>query len=155
MGKKKEKGPSSKVHCEVEEILFTKVKEELKDETLVKNEKVEIDEKDNKWIEPDFYSAETKRIGEIHAHYGKIKGAQWNKITKDILKMLLFEKKQKKKYKKYIVVCSKEEAEQLKGDSYVAMAIKEFRINLMYMEIDESLQKKLLEEQKRQDLSKK
>lgn len=66
------------------------------------------------FICPDFYSVENKIIGEIHAHIGRLKGAQPDKIASDVLKMLFYEKVSGCNWKKYIAVCSKEELEQLK-----------------------------------------
>ena len=107
---------------------------------------------DGECICPDFYSEKTRRIGEIHSHTGKIKGAQWGKITKDILKMLLFEELSQATYEKYLIVCSKEEEEQLLGSSFVALTIRTYGIHLKYIEITESRRMELIEAQAKENL---
>ena len=51
------------------------------------------------YIQPDFFSEENGIIGEIFTHIGKTKKAQENKISNDILKMLLLEKVRGKTYR--------------------------------------------------------
>ena len=88
---------------QVEEILFHKV-EDLLNVKLSKNKKIFLADNAFTYIQPDFYSEEEYIIGEIFAHIGKHKKAQDNKIANNILKMLLFEKKTNKQYRKIVVV---------------------------------------------------
>lgn len=67
-------------------------------------------------------------------------------------RMLSFEKDYGKKFKKYIVVCNKEEYEQLQGGSYLAHAIKQYKIELILLELDKDHKKQLRKAMKEQDL---
>ena len=83
------------------------------------------------------YSADNCIIGEIFAHIGKPKKAQDNKIANDILKMLLLEKIAGKHYRKIIVVCDEQEEKKLKGSSALSESIRQFGIEILYIEINE------------------
>lgn len=150
MKQKREKS-NSIIHKKVENEVFALVKEWLQDDTLVANPVLPLGT-DGECICPDFYSEKTYRIGEIHSHTGKIKGAQWGKITKDILKMLLFEELSQTTFEKYLIVCSKEEEEQLLGSAFVALAIRTYGIHLKYIEIPESRRMELIEAQVKENL---
>ena len=76
---------SSHVQMQAEEMLFQKV-ESIIGVKLEKNEKVYLADNAYTYIQPDFYSEESKIIGEIFAHIGKPKKAQDNKIANDVLK---------------------------------------------------------------------
>lgn len=104
----------------------------------------------NVHIEPDFYSEVESIIGEIFVHIGKPKKAQNNKIANDILKMILLEKVRGKKYRKMIVVCDKEEEKTLYGTSYVAESIRQFDVEIIYIELDEETRSAIFMAQKRQ-----
>ena len=92
----------SDVQVEIEAIMLREIQKELRDDTIVKPDSLPLDTDGTVYICPDFYSEENKTIGEIHAHIGRLKGSQPDKIASDVLKMLLFEKEQGIKYKKYI-----------------------------------------------------
>ena len=105
-------------------------------------------------IKPDFYSEEQHIIGEIHAHLGKLKPAQVRKVATDVLKMLMFEKDYGEEFTKYIVVCDEEEEKQLKGDSYLAEAITQYKIKVDCVDLSEKEKEKLEEAMKSQNLFK-
>ena len=92
---------SSHVQMHAEDIIFQKVAA-LLGITLERNPKVFLADNTSTFMQPDFYSAEDKVVGEIFAHIGKPKKAQGNKIANDILKMLLLEKTTGKQYRKII-----------------------------------------------------
>ena len=104
-------------------------------------------------MQPDFYSAEDKVVGEIFAHIGKPKKAQGNKIANDILKMLLLEKTTGKQYRKIIVVCDIEEQKSLEGKSVLAESIRQFGIEILYIELDEETQMQILKAQELQKMT--
>ena len=95
------------------------------------------------YIQPDFYSHKDCIIGEIFAHVGKPKKAQDNKIANDILKMLLLEKVEEKKYRKIIVVCDDAELKKLKGLSALSESVP----------IDHALREMLIKAQDRQKMT--
>ena len=105
------------------------------------------------YIQPDFYSAEYCIIGEIFAHIGKPKKAQDKKIANDILKMLLLEKLAGKYYRKIIVVCDELEEKKMKGSSALSESIRQFAIEILYIQIDEQLRQEILNAQKRQKMT--
>lgn len=142
----------SDVQMEIEAIMLRKIKKELCDDTIVKPDSLPLDTSGTVYISPDFYSEDNKIIGEIHAHIGRLKGAQPDKIASDVLKMLLFEKERGIKYKKYIAVCDQDEYKQLRGKSALAESIRVFGIELLLIQIPEKDYKRLQENMKKQNL---
>jgi hypothetical protein len=104
-------------------------------------------------MQPDFYSAEHFIVGEIFAHIGKPKKAQDNKIANDILKMLLLDKVTGKHHRKIIVVCDTSEKKKLEGKSVLAESIRQFNIEIMYVEIDAETQKEIIAAQELQKMT--
>lgn len=143
---------SSHVQVQVEEVIFHKV-EELLNLKFEKNKKIYLADNAFTYMQPDFYSAEDCVVGEIFAHIGKPKKAQDNKIANDILKMLLLEKKTGKQYRKIIVVCDMAEKKKLEGQSVLAESIRQFGIEVLYVEIGEDLQKQILKAQELQKMT--
>ena len=149
---------NSEVQARMEKVIFKKVKKEkLFDGSLYKpTQPIIIDSEGLTYIIPDFYSKESKVIGEIHSHIGRLKSSQMHKIANDILKMLLHDKIKGEPYKKYIAVCDKEEYTQLKeGKSFVATAIKGFNIEVLYVELEKSDYEELANAMKKQNLASK
>ena len=133
------KNADSSVQREIEKVLVEEFRkahqEEFKFDVLDKlgNKKVWLDIENDDYIEPDIYSEEHGIVGEIHTHIGALKSAQKHKVSADILKMLTLEKACGKKLKKYIIVCSEEEKEQLtKSNSHLAFSIKFYNIKVEY-----------------------
>lgn len=143
---------SAHVQMQAEEVLFHKV-EDLLNVNLNKNKKIFLADNAFTYIQPDFYSEEDGIIGEIFAHIGKPKKAQDNKIANDILKMLLLEKKTSKQYRKIIVVCDEDEQKKLKGLSALAESIREFDVEIMYIELEENIRNQIIEAQKLQRMT--
>ena len=135
-----------------EEKIFTLVEKSL-NVSLEMNPKLYLSNNEYTYIQPDFYSAEHCIIGEIFAHIGKPKKAQDNKIANDILKMLLLEKITGKQYRKIIVVCDELEEKKLKGSSVLSESIRQFDIEIMYMQIDDQLRQEILNAQERQKMT--
>ena len=120
---------------------------------LEKNRKIYLADNAFTYIQPDFYSEESKIIGEIFAHIGKPKKAQDNKIANDILKMLLLEKITGKQYRKIIVVCDLSEKKKLEGQSVLAESIRQFGIEILYIEISEDIRNQILNAQELQKMT--
>lgn len=119
---------------------------------LEKNKKLFLADNAFTYIQPDFYSESELIIGEIFAHIGKPKKAQDNKIANDVLKMLLLEKITGKQFRKIIVVCDEEEQKKLQGLSALAESIRQFGIEIIKIEIDDTLRNMILNAQKRQKM---
>ena len=135
-----------------EEKIFALV-EKLLNIQLEKNPKLYLTNNQYTYIQPDFYSAEHYVVGEIFAHIGKPKKAQDNKIANDILKMLLLEKITENHYRKIIVVCDELEEKKLKGASALSESIRQFGIEILYIQIDEQLRQEILNAQERQKMT--
>ena len=119
---------------------------------LEHNSKIYLADNPFTYIQPDFYSEEYCIVGEIFSHIGKPKKAQNNKIANDIMKMLLLEKITEKTYRKIIVVCDEIELEKLNGKSVLAETIRQFGIEIIYIEIEDEMRNTILEAQKRQTM---
>ena len=142
---------SSLEQIQAEQVAFTIVEEKL-GISLEKNKIIYLCDNSYTYIQPDFYSDVERVIGEIFVHIGKPKKAQNNKISNDILKMLLLEEKTNKKFRKIIVVCDQQEYTHLRGMSVLAECIRQFGIELMYVELDEDTRQRILSAQKRQEM---
>ena len=104
-------------------------------------------------MQPDFYSEEQLIVGEIFAHIGKPKKAQDNKVANDILKMLLLEKITGKQYRKIVVVCDTTEKKKLEGKSVLAESIRQFGIEILYIEIDTNMKQQIMDAQELQKMT--
>lgn len=143
---------SSHVQMQAEEMIFHNV-ECILDMKLEKNKKIYLADNAFTYIQPDFYSEENNIIGEIFAHIGKPKKAQDNKIANDILKMLLLEKITGKQFRKIICVCDELEKKKLQGQSALAESIRQFGIEIMYVELEENMRNQIIEAQERQKMT--
>ena len=146
------KKSSSIEQVRAEEKIFELVEKALEIQ-LEKNPKLYLANNEYTYIQPDFYSAECCVVGEIFAHIGKPKKAQDNKIANDILKMLLLEKIAGKHYRKIIVVCDELEEKKLKGFSALSESIRQFGIEILYIQIDEQLRQEIINAQERQKMT--
>ena len=143
---------SSIEQTRAEEKIFALVEKELNIH-LEKNPKLYLINNKYTYIQPDFYSAKYHIVGEIFAHIGKPKKAQDNKIANDILKMLLLEKNEGHQYRKIIVVCDEQEEKKLKGASALSESIRQFGVEILYIQIDEQLRQEILNAQERQKMT--
>jgi len=143
---------SSHIQTQAEDIIFKKVNKII-NAKFDRNKKIYLTDDTRIHIEPDFYSADDAIIGEIFAHIGKPQKAQNNKIANDILKMLLLEKITGRSYRKIIVVCDIAEKEELEGKSALAESIRQFGIELLYVELDEEMRNQILNAQELQKMT--
>lgn len=143
---------SSHVQMQAEELIFQKVEDALSIK-LEKNKKIYLADNAFTYIQPDFYSEESKIIGEIFAHIGKPKKAQDNKIANDVLKMLLLEKITGQQYRKMLVVCDAAEQKKLQGQSALAESIRQFGVEIMYIELVDNMRKQIIEAQELQKMT--
>ena len=143
---------SSHVQRQAEDVIFQKVQELLYTE-LERNKKIYLADNAFTYMQPDFYSEEHRIVGEIFAHIGKPKKAQDNKIANDTLKMLLLERATGVQYRKILVVCDVAEKKKLEGQSVLAESIRQFGVEVMYIEIDADMQKQILAAQELQKMT--
>lgn len=142
---------SSEEQVIAEQYIFEAIEKRLQIK-LEHNRKIYLADNPFTYIQPDFYSEEYCIVGEIFSHIGKPKKAQNNKIANDIMKMLLLEKITEKTYRKIIVVCDEIELEKLNGKSVLAETIRQFGIEIIYIEIEDEMRNTILEAQKRQTM---
>lgn len=143
---------SSHIQIQAEEMMFSKI-EHLFEIKFEKNKKIYLADNTYTYMQPDFYSEEFSIVGEIFAHIGKPKKAQDNKISNDILKMLLLDKISGKKYRKIIAVCDKKEMKKLMGQSVLAESIRQFGVEVILVELDEDMRNKILKAQEIQRMT--
>ena len=143
---------SAHIQMQAEDIIFHKV-EKLFNIKLEKNKKIYLADNAFTYMQPDLYSEDKYIVGEIFAHIGKPKKAQDNKIANDILKMLLLEKTTGKQYRKIIVVCDLSEKKKLEGQSILAESIRQFGIEILYIEINEDIRNQILNAQELQKMT--
>lgn len=143
---------SSHVQMQAENLILQRV-EELLEIRFERNKKIYLADNAFTYMQPDFYSEEHRIVGEIFAHIGKPKKAQDNKIANDILKMLLLEKITGKQYRKILVVCDAAEKKKLEGQSVLAESIRQFRIEVMHIEIDEETKLQIMAAQELQKMT--
>ena len=106
---------------------------------------------DNILFQVDGYSEEPPILCEIYSRIGKMRVSQTNKVVKDILKMLLIEKMQNKKFRKIIAFADEEAARFFTGGESWYSKIKEnFDIEILVIEIHGELKESILAAQKRQ-----
>lgn len=143
---------SSHVQMDAEDVIYHKV-EDLLHIKFERNMKLYLADNPFTYMQPDFYSTEHCIVGEIFVHIGKPKKAQDNKIANDILKMLLLDKITGKHYRKIIVVCDIDEKKKLDGKSVLAESIRQFGIEVMYVEIAKEMQQQILNAQALQEMT--
>ncbi len=86
----------------------------------------------------DGFSDEKKVIAEIYAGIENLKSAQRQKISQDILKMILFEKLKGETFTKKLIFVDKKIYDKLifeESKSWKNLAIKKFNIKLEYVQI--------------------
>ena len=146
------KKSSSLEQVKAEDILFSLVEQKL-GVLLEKNPMLYFSNNKYSYIQPDFYSAQEQIVGEIFAHVGKPKKAQNNKIANDILKMLLLDKISKTTYRKILVVCDQEELKALQGQSALSESIRQFGIEVLFIELDKKIKQQIQNAQDRQKMT--
>ena len=133
-----------------ENVIFVEL-EKILGITLTKNQRIYLDENTKVHIQPDFYSEEESIVGEIFSHIGKYKGSQPHKIANDILKMMLLDKVKNKTHKKIFVVCRDEEKNVLESSSsWLSECIRQFDVDVIKVDIPDTIKEQVLAAQKRQ-----
>jgi hypothetical protein len=99
----------------------------------------------------DGYSEDPPIFCEIYSRIGSMKVAHYNKISKDILKMLLIEKLTGKQFRKIVAFADEETASPfMGGESWYAKLKEVFGIEVIIIQIPEELRNSILQAQKRQ-----
>ena len=99
----------------------------------------------------DGYFAEPPILCEIYSRIGAMRVAQNNKISKDILKMLLIDKLSGKQHRKMLIFADEEAASSFsQGESWYSKVKDYFDIEIIVIDIPKELRESLLAAQKRQ-----
>ena len=106
-------------------------------------------------VQLDGYDDQKNAICEIYAHIGKLKGSQPDKVASDILKMLLVEKELGREFDKYLCFVSEEAKSKFAGKSWLALSAKKYDIKVKVVKLPIQEENKILDAQKRQDITKK
>lgn len=133
----------------MENVVFERLQQKLKIR-FEKNPKISVGDSHLSYIQPDFYSKEHRIIGEIFVHIGETKKAQNNKISNDIMKMLLLDKKHNILYRKIIVLCDDDVIKKITGKSWLSECIREFDIEIIKIDLTEDERKLIKNAQNRQ-----
>ena len=144
------KNSNSDMQQQAERIIFEHVRSWLGIQDLERNPTILLTDAPYPRIEPDFYSKKHRIVGEIFAHVGAPKRGQHNKISNDILKMLLLDKMTGKTHRKIIVVCDEKEEESLRGKSALAECIRQFAIELRRIDLDAEIRSRIILAQEQQ-----
>ena len=67
--------------------------------------------------------------------------------------MLLLEKITGKQFRKIIAVCDDAEKKKLQGQSVLAESIRQFSIEIMYVELEDNMRNQIIEAQERQKMT--
>jgi hypothetical protein len=139
---------SSKVQQEAEEVILrlTEKKLGLFDGEL-QPQRISVK---TALVNLDGYSEKEGILCEVYARIGKLKSAQKHKVTNDIMKMLLVDKVLGLNHRKLIAICDEEIERSLTGKGWNSLAIKEFGIGIVRVEIGSELRDNILQAQKRQ-----
>ena len=101
-------------------------------------------------VEIDGYSENPPILCEAWVHYGKPRGAQYNKIMKDAFKMLFVEKDQGKKYKKILLFCDEDAQKLFTERSWQAQCLRLHDIETKIHSLPKERETRIKKVQKRQ-----
>lgn len=130
---------NSAAQQEIEEIVLKK----LNGEAELKLKPKTIDLTDNTKVEVDGFDEEEKTICEIFTHVGALKSGQSRKVASDFLKMLLVEKTLGYELEKYFCFTDEKASAHVTGNSWLALAAKNFKINIKVIELPEERKKSI------------
>ncbi|MCM8779813.1 MAG: hypothetical protein NC914_01510 [Candidatus Omnitrophica bacterium] len=144
----KNRQSDSKVQRQVEEEIRKKLKlKYLKEHLLIKNNK-------KIQVEIDGYSNSPPVLCEIYVHIGKLKGGQFGKVLKDIIKLVLLKKKNKKyrKHKIRFIFTDSNAAEKFlpNSNSWLSECFKLFNVESKVFKLSTKLRKKVSKAMKQQ-----
>ena len=106
--------------------------------------------KDDSFVNFDGYNDDEGIIVEIYARIGKLAPSQEKKIVTDLMKMVLTERVLQKNFRKIIAVCDELVEKQITGSSWKSLAISEFQVEVIKVEIGSELRQDIIDTQKRQ-----
>lgn len=138
----------SRVQREAEPIIIKRINNDLSLNLISK--KIQIE---GVKFEFDGYSEDPPIICEVYSRIGELKSAQKYKVTKDILKMELFTRMEKRKFRKIFSFVDKVAAKSFQeGKSWVSKIKDVFECEVIVQEIPKSLRSKILSAQERQKM---
>ena len=143
---------NSDVQLKIEKVLIKMFEEKYDVSGLENNSFLYFKGDTNTKIKPDIYSEEQSIIGEVYSHIGELKPSQMDKISADILKMILFEEDSGKQFDKYYVICDKEVKKCMYGNAVVSNAIRMHKLHVECFDLPESIALNLKQTMNKQNL---
>lgn len=104
--------------------------------------------KGNTGVVLDGFNENDGIIVEAYPRIGKLVAEHERKVVTEIMKLLLTEKILNKEFRKIVAVCDDMVYKQLTGSSWKSLAISQFNIEIIKVNIDHTLRNTLLESQK-------
>jgi hypothetical protein len=101
-------------------------------------------------VKLDAIDPTNKVIVEVYARVGEVKGGQKHKIKGDILKLALITKMLGEGWRSILCLASDEAAKYVQGASWVAVAAKEFNVEVIVVNLSPELHNNIISAQKRQ-----
>jgi hypothetical protein len=128
------KKPASSIHVsdsraqrDAESCMLASLAERLKLNIITNAERVV----ELRGLKPDAIDWKQQVIVEVYARIGKLKGAQPHKVKGDILKLVLLERILGGKWRKVLCFADETAANVARGKSWVALAAKEFGVEVI------------------------
>ena len=114
----------------------------------LKEERLELGE--GCTVEVDGYSNEPPILCEAWVHYGKPRGAQFDKIMTDAFKLVFIEKRKREMYRKILVFCDEDAREAFTGVGWQAQCLRDYGIETEIRRLPKELEQRVKKARKRQ-----
>lgn len=139
----------SSVQVNAEKVIIKNLEKQigLAENTLIESNVLLTD---RTYVVFDGFNKDEGVIAEAYARVGKLGVLQKNKLVTDVMKMLLTEKVLNKEFKKIIAVCDDSVYKEMSGLSWKSLAISEFNVEVIKVDIDDELKDKIVNAQTRQ-----
>ena len=151
--RKNRSNSNSSFQTKMEKELVRKLEEELNLSDLGNDTLLSFKGDASSKIKPDIYSSKHHIIGEIYTPLGKLKSSQMDKVTSDILKMILFEEDSGSKDTIVYIVCDEAVMESMLGNAVIKNACRLHNIIIKCYPLDEPLKSELKRTMIRQNIT--
>jgi hypothetical protein len=136
----------SSVQAKAESKMLSKLQMQI--DCSLSKKKIRVDK--NLFLEVDGYSEDKRVLCEAYAHIGDVKGAQYQKVLTDTMKMLFAEKLLGGKWRKIYLFADKKAAKTFESGTWYAKAMSKFGIEVKVVALDDETRGLVLEAQKKQ-----
>ena len=101
-------------------------------------------------VEVDGYSDEPPILCEAWVHYGRPRGAQFDKIMTDAFKLVFIEKRKGKTYKKILLFCDEDARKPFTEGSWQAELLRDYSIETQIYYLPKEREQRVKKARKRQ-----